>query len=143
MTIYQPGSTVATSLCEAESRPKHVGILEIYKDRLRFKTVKLKTVRPFIMRTVVLADELEPARLRKLEVVERRLRELVAEMIEDAAQIYQSDPHAQASNPKLHLPLIRLRVELPASQPTDQLQAMSAQRFGQVRVQYSLSLIHI
>ena len=132
MTIYQPGSTVATSLCEAESLPKHVGILEIYKDTLRFRTVKLKTVRPFMMRTIVLSEELDPSQLRKIENVERKLAEKVNEMIDEAAQSHQRDPEAEKANPKLHLPLIRLRVELPpGGTSNEQIQAMSIQKFGQ------------
>ena len=38
-TIYQPGSTVATSLCEGEAKKKAVGVLEIYKDTIRFKVI--------------------------------------------------------------------------------------------------------
>ena len=56
-TIYQPGSTVATSLCEGEAKRKAVGILEIYKETIRFTVRHLKTVRPFEMREVQLADQ--------------------------------------------------------------------------------------
>lgn len=70
-TIYQPGSTVATSLCEGEAKKKAVGVLEIYKDTIRFKVRNLRTVRPFEIREVKLADA-AGVDLRKPETIEVR-----------------------------------------------------------------------
>jgi double-strand break repair protein MRE11 len=50
--IYQPGSSVATSLIHAESKPKHIGLLEVKDDQFRISPVKLQTVRPFIYHQV-------------------------------------------------------------------------------------------
>jgi double-strand break repair protein MRE11 len=50
--VYQPGSTVATSLCPAESAPKHVGLLTVKRHssgdfRIKLDPIRLQTVRPF------------------------------------------------------------------------------------------------
>jgi double-strand break repair protein MRE11 len=50
------GSSIATSLCEAESKPKHVGLLEINKTNFRIKKLELKSVRPFIFENMILRD---------------------------------------------------------------------------------------
>lgn len=46
--IYQPGSTVVTSLIAPESKPKGMGLLEINKQSFRIIPMKLDTVRPFV-----------------------------------------------------------------------------------------------
>ncbi|XP_017796134.1 PREDICTED: double-strand break repair protein MRE11 [Habropoda laboriosa] len=55
--ISQPGSSIATSLCEGEAKPKHVGILTICKTNFKMKEVNLKTVRPFVFDNLILQDE--------------------------------------------------------------------------------------
>lgn len=57
--MTQPGSSVATSLSEGESKKKHVGLLEIHKEEFRLKPIALNTVRPFVMASIVLSDEPE------------------------------------------------------------------------------------
>lgn len=53
--ITQPGSSVATSLCEGEAVEKYVGILSVTGEEFSLEKVKLKSVRPFVMDTVVLS----------------------------------------------------------------------------------------
>ena len=55
-TVIQPGSTVATSLVEGEAKPKHVALLSIKDDNWKMESIPLTTVRPFLLREVVLAD---------------------------------------------------------------------------------------
>ena len=50
--IYQPGSTVVTSLIAPESKPKVIGLLEINNQAFRILPIKLDTVRPFIYSNV-------------------------------------------------------------------------------------------
>ena len=47
--IYQPGSSIATSLCEGESmsNPKHMGMLEVRGKQFRLNAFKYTQVRPF------------------------------------------------------------------------------------------------
>jgi double-strand break repair protein MRE11 len=56
-SVIQPGSSVATSLCEGEAVRKHVGILSIKGKKATMKKILLKTVRPFIMETVYLSTD--------------------------------------------------------------------------------------
>ena len=46
--IYQPGSSIATSLIQAEAKMKHIGLCEITGDKFRILPIKLESVRPFI-----------------------------------------------------------------------------------------------
>ena len=55
-TVIQPGSTVATSLVEGEAKPKHVALLSIKDDNWKMESIPLTTVRPFLLREVVLAE---------------------------------------------------------------------------------------
>lgn len=43
--ICQLGSTVATSLVDAESKPKHCLLLEIHRDSFRTTPIPLRSVR--------------------------------------------------------------------------------------------------
>merc|ERR1719189_665720 len=55
--ISQPGSPVATSLCEGEAIPKHVGVLNIRADnKFKMDPIPLKSVRPFIFKTISVTD---------------------------------------------------------------------------------------
>jgi len=58
------GSSVATSLSEAESVKKQVGILYVKGTKFHIRPIPLKTVRPFVFDIVDLATEYrdEPAR---------------------------------------------------------------------------------
>lgn len=54
--ISQPGSSIVTSLCESESKAKHVGLLKINKKNFKMKDLKLKSVRPYIFENMILRD---------------------------------------------------------------------------------------
>ena len=45
--MLQPGSTVATSLCEGEAAPKHVFRLDVKGTKFRLQPAPLRAVRPF------------------------------------------------------------------------------------------------
>lgn len=55
--IYQPGSSVATSLSEGESSryPKHMGMLEVRLEKFRLRPIPFRQVRPFVYADLVLA----------------------------------------------------------------------------------------
>ncbi|KAK4981475.1 Double-strand break repair protein mus-23, partial [Elasticomyces elasticus] len=55
--VMQPGSSVATSLMPGEAVPKHVAILSITGKDFTCETIRLKTVRPFVMKEIVLQDD--------------------------------------------------------------------------------------
>ena len=54
--VTQPGSSIATSLSEGETRKKHVGLLNIRKKDFKVSKLPLNTVRQFYMKDLVLGD---------------------------------------------------------------------------------------
>ena len=116
--VIQPGSSIATSLMPAEAVPKHVAVLSITGRDYKVEPIRLKTVRPFVMREIVLAEEKEAARLAKKASnrteLTRFLEGIVYQMIEEANAKWEE---AQGADGELDdelsapLPLIRLRVE--------------------------------
>ena len=72
--MIQPGSTVATSLVEGEAKPKHVALLSIKDDNWKMESIPLTTVRPFLLREVVLAEYAEEYELHD----ERTLMDMLA-----------------------------------------------------------------
>jgi double-strand break repair protein MRE11 len=122
--VVQPGSSVATSLCEGESIEKHIGILQIHKKQFKMSAVKLKTVRPFIFKTLNLDDFVDSLRLNEgntRDKVTKFLSQTVAEMIEEAKKRLTG----HRNQPKL--PLIRLRVMY-----TNETLCINTTRFGQM-----------
>ncbi|GJD08032.1 Double-strand break repair protein MRE11 [Galdieria sulphuraria] len=67
--ITQPGSSIATSLIEGEAVPKHVAILELFREQFKWTPIRLRTVRPFVMKHIRLEEEknLENANKDQLE----------------------------------------------------------------------------
>lgn len=54
--VTQPGSSVVTSLSESELAPKHVAVIKIHGKKFKLEPQPLRTVRPFMMDTVVLGE---------------------------------------------------------------------------------------
>lgn len=50
------GSSIVTSLCEGEAKPKQVGLLKVNKTNFKMKNLKLKSTRPFIFDNMILND---------------------------------------------------------------------------------------
>ncbi|KAM0688343.1 meiotic recombination [Conglomerata obtusa] len=84
-TVLQCGSTVQTSLSEGELGTKYVYIIEI-EDDIKINRIALKTVRPFLLRSIKLYDE---------KNLEGKLKTIVNEMIIG-----------------FNLPLVRIKVEI-------------------------------
>lgn len=121
--VIQPGSSVATSLCVPETVSKHVTILSITGKEFTHEPIRLKSVRPFVMREVALQDD---RRMRQVGLeggdnkaaVDRFCMKQVDELIEQANQEWlelqqegDNDVEEELTPP---LPLIRLRVEYTA-----------------------------
>ncbi|CAK0786238.1 hypothetical protein CVIRNUC_009451 [Coccomyxa viridis] len=117
-SILQPGSSVATALSEGESKRKHIMVLEILGEQWRTIKVALKTVRPFVFESIVLAKQkgLNPD---ESEGITKLLEAKVKEMISSAQKRAAGQADAQM------LPLIRLRVDYTG------FSTINAQRFGQ------------
>lgn len=103
--VIQPGSTVATSLAAGEARPKHCALLQIHKTDFILTAVPLKTVRPFIFKTVVLSEHnLGDENVNESEKVQDFLKEKVNEAIVEAKSLLSGDPRQPT------MPLIRISV---------------------------------
>ena len=118
--VMQPGSSVATSLMPGEAASKHVAILSITGRDFKTEPVKLKSVRPFVMKEIVLADDNAMKKLVKKKEhrseLTRHLMCIVDGLIEQAKEEWleaqeDADPDEEVEVP---LPLIRLRVEYSA-----------------------------
>lgn len=114
--VLQPGSSVATSLCDAEAKPKNVFILELkYDSAPKLITIPLKSVRNFVMRSISLSDQ-SHLRPHDKESITKFLLQQIEEMIEEAnAESGKAgdnlDEDDQDTEYSLRLPLIRLRVD--------------------------------
>ncbi|XP_045459445.1 double-strand break repair protein MRE11 [Melitaea cinxia] len=103
--VIQPGSTVATSLAAGEALPKHCVLLQLHKKEYIVTPLPLKTVRPFVFKTVVLSEEnLGDEGVNENEKVQNFLKEKVHEAIKEAENIQSGDPKQPT------LPLVRLSV---------------------------------
>ncbi|XP_047989236.1 double-strand break repair protein MRE11 [Leguminivora glycinivorella] len=119
--VVQPGSTVATSLAAGEALQKHCALLEIHGTNYKVTPIPLKTVRPFIFKTIVLSEEdLGEEEVNEHEKVQEFLKNKVNEAIEEANNLRSGHPKQPT------LPLIRLSVfyERPS-------QDFNRMRFGQ------------
>ncbi|RAL17061.1 MRX complex nuclease subunit [Aspergillus homomorphus CBS 101889] len=125
--VMQPGSSVATSLVPGESVAKHVSIVSITGREFKSEPIRLKTVRPFAMREIVLSEEKGAQKLARKDnnrtELTRFLMNIVEELIEQAKEEWlemqdEGEPSATADddeNPQpreIPLPLVRLRVEI-------------------------------
>ncbi|XP_059615257.1 double-strand break repair protein MRE11 [Phlebotomus argentipes] len=106
--VSQPGSTVATSLSEGESLPKHCGVLKIYKKQFDMTSIKLQRVRPFVFGNLNMDDheaELNEPRTKLEDQIFKLISRRIEEMIKAAKKQLSGDPKQPT------LPLIRLRVQ--------------------------------
>ncbi|CDH10053.1 probable Double-strand break repair protein MRE11 [Zygosaccharomyces bailii ISA1307] len=127
--VLQPGSSVATSLCDAEAQQKNVFILEIRHDSSpRLIPIPLTSVRTFLMRSISL-QEVPYLKPHDKEGISKYLIEQVEEMISAANEDTRrklgdnlrelEDDNSTAM--QLPLPLIRLRVDYSAPNDTQSM----------------------
>jgi double-strand break repair protein MRE11 len=133
----QPGSSVATSLMPGEAVPKHIAILSVTGKEFITEPIRLKTVRPFIMRDIVLAEEEEIKRKKLWRVADNRakiteyLTRVVEDLIEEAKRdwLELQDDREEEEVLEVPRPLVRLRVEYTAPQPGE-VRCENPQRFS-------------
>ncbi|CAH2069999.1 unnamed protein product [Thlaspi arvense] len=115
--ITQPGSSVATSLIDGESKPKHVLLLEIKGNQYRPTKIPLTSVRPFEYTEIVLKDEGDIDPNDQNSILEH-LDKVVRDLIEKASKkaVNRSD---------IKLPLVRIKVDYSG------FMTINPQRFGQ------------
>ncbi|CAE7011577.1 hypothetical protein CFE70_002083 [Pyrenophora teres f. teres 0-1] len=123
--VMQPGSSVATSLMPGEAVPKHVCILSVTGKDFTTENIRLKTVRPFIMKEIVLAEEREIKQKELWRVSDNRakitqhLNKVIEDLIDEARRDWlelQVD-REEGDDIEVPLPLVRLRVEYTAPPP--------------------------
>lgn len=121
--VSQPGSSVATSLSDGESRPKHCGILKVHKNNFVIEPIQLETVRPFVFDNIDMTeffDELNAVPDDIPGAVQEIIKQRIEEMLERAKEQINDNP----KQPKR--PLIRLRIMY-----QDEEHVFNALRFGQ------------
>ncbi|KAG0044666.1 Double-strand break repair protein mre11a [Gryganskiella cystojenkinii] len=143
--VTQPGSSVATSLSEGESKDKHVAILKISGNKFSVKKIRLTTVRPFIMDDLILSDHgLDPNNQQKVNTfISRKVKELIEKAKNDwiskngqtsrKRRMYSDNDSDQEEaaetnsqqNQEVPKPLVRLRVEYSGG-----FEIFNPQRFG-------------
>ncbi|XP_040575293.1 double-strand break repair protein MRE11 isoform X2 [Lepeophtheirus salmonis] len=125
--VTQPGSSVATSLCDGESKEKKVAILSVFKDKFKIQPIPLKTVRPMIFKTISIDEsklKLDKRHYGEKDIrmkVEEYLQAYVEEMLIDADSLRTGHPKQP------ELPLLRLRVEY-----SDDAHQLTPGRFGNI-----------
>ena len=109
--ISQPGSSVATSLCESEAVDKKVGLLSIQKKMFKMEELPLKTVRPMIFRTVNLeADGPDMSKAKNEKEAQMKIEKFLTGYIETLLR--EELPKKLTGHPNQpKLPLVRVRVE--------------------------------
>ncbi|KAF1347958.1 Mre11 DNA-binding presumed domain-containing protein [Delphinella strobiligena] len=117
--VMQPGSSVATSLMPGEAVPKHVAIVSVTGKEFKFESIRLKTIRPFVMKEIVLQEDKHMKRVAMKDEnrpeITRYLIGIVEDLIKEAQDSWrqaQSEDHGDAA--EAPLPLVRLRVEYTA-----------------------------
>lgn len=131
--VMQPGSSVATSLVPGEAVPKHVSILSITGREFKTENIRLKSVRPFVMREISLQEEKSVQKLARKEnnrtEITRFLMGIVDELIEEAkAEWLETQEDEEDEEIEVPLPLVRLRVE--TSTPDGSFDTENPQRFS-------------
>ncbi|KAF3051443.1 meiotic recombination [Didymella keratinophila] len=135
--VMQPGSSVATSLMPGEAVPKHVAIISVTGKEFKSESIRLKSVRPFIMKEIVLAEEKE---IKEKELwrssdnrakITQHLNQIVEDLIEEAKRewLELQDDHGENEELEAPRPLVRLRVEYTAPQPGE-FNVENPQRFS-------------
>ncbi|KAJ7639804.1 Metallo-dependent phosphatase-like protein [Mycena polygramma] len=115
--ISQPGSSVATSLADGEALEKHVALLQIQGKEFEMTPIPLRTVRPFVIESVVLSEIAEEEGLNLGDQMEitKFLKNKVNALI-DQANVQWEERNARAVEdgeeplPAM-LPLVRLKVD--------------------------------
>ncbi|KAL8337506.1 hypothetical protein RB598_006413 [Gaeumannomyces tritici] len=138
--VMQPGSSVATSLVPGEAVPKHVAVLNVTGKEFTVDKIPLKSVRPFVTREIVLAQDPKFKKLWKQKPKDHRtevtklLTAIVDDMIEQAAREWEelrnSGENSEDSPDQQPLPLIRLKVEHGAPEATGEFEVENPQRFS-------------
>ncbi|XVE80228.1 hypothetical protein DITRI_Ditri14bG0122900 [Diplodiscus trichospermus] len=115
--VTQPGSSVATSLIDGESKPKHVLLLEIkVGNQYRPTKIPLTSVRPFEYTEVVLKDEPD---------IDPNDQNSILEHLDKVSNLIEKSNRKAVNRSQLKLPLVRVKVDYSG------FMTINPQRFGQ------------
>ncbi|EXJ84681.1 double-strand break repair protein MRE11 [Capronia epimyces CBS 606.96] len=139
--VMQPGSSIATSLIPGEAVAKHVAIVTITGREMKSEPIRLKTVRPFVYKDLVLSTDKEAVRIAKRKEehrpeLTRYLISIVEGLIEQAkAEWHEAQTERQAEDEEedpeeCPLPLVRLRVETTPADGVGKFDVENPQRFS-------------
>ena len=110
--VTQPGSTVATSLADGESAPKHCVLLKVRGTQFSLTPLPLKTCRQLYVENLTLSKtEIQSDDPRCLEKIEKKCVEIVRKVLKNAEKERSGDDR----QPKK--PLIRLKVDASPNYP--------------------------
>ena len=115
--VMQPGSSIATSLVAGEAVAKHVAILEVTGKEFKIEKHRIKSVRPFITRDIILATDDRFRGLAKVKDNRTKLTQRLTDVIEGLIEEAKADWIAIQDDEEpedVPLPLVRLRVEYSA-----------------------------
>ncbi|KAG5360372.1 Double-strand break repair protein [Yarrowia sp. B02] len=136
--VLQAGSSVATSLCEGEAKPKYAFILCITGTTYELEKIRLKTVRPFVMKEVALSNSgIAPGRDAWSEIskylsmeIDGMIAKANAEWL--AENGYTKEDVQSGTGVAPPLPLIRLRVEYSGGYEVENPRRFSNRYVGKV-----------
>ena len=134
--VIQPGSSVATSLCDAEAHSKYAAIICIGEGgKFAVDKIPLQSVRSFLMRDISLASLFQvrddDAISNSLEVDQKRLNVALVAEVESILRDHHHN-HTSSSQKNVKLPLVRLRVDYSGGFPTLNPQCFGHQFVGKV-----------
>ncbi|KAE9380244.1 putative double-strand break repair protein mus-23 [Stipitochalara longipes BDJ] len=116
--VMQPGSSIATSLVPGEAVAKHVAIVSITGKEFSVEKHRIKSVRPFITKELVLGSDDRFRGLAKLKdnrtKLGRKLEDAVLELIQEATDEWLAIQDEDVAPEHIPLPLIRLKIEYSA-----------------------------
>lgn len=143
-----PGSSIVTSLSESETSPKHVFILRVNGRRFSLEPIPLKTVRPFLMDNVSLAEEGLEVGFTNLisaflcEYVEDMIKRSKDDFIRRNSSSDLDEEEVEILKKDCPLPLIRLRVDVTGGYEVENLQRLSRKFVGKVANSDDVFIIH-
>ncbi len=104
--VTQPGSSVITALCESELEPKHVGILKVYKKNFKLDKIPLRSVRQFVMDSIVLSDQ---NLIETDKNIEQKIEQLLTKKVDKMVETCHKNRYFYEKQPLK--PLIRLKCD--------------------------------
>ncbi|KAG2734834.1 hypothetical protein G9P44_002840 [Scheffersomyces stipitis] len=138
--VLQAGSSVATSLSEGEVADKHTFLLSIRDQRYSIEPIKLNTVRPFVLKEIVLSQtDLISGAASKSDVIALLSQEVESSIVkanenfkQNNAELFDEDDTEEDVAKKIPLPLIRIRVEYSGGYEIENTRRFSNRFVGKV-----------